>query len=183
MSNYNLEFKVMDLLEELEDKIENSNPNMFTNKIKIDKDEIEHIIEEIKISLPEEYQHVKWLKEQRDLIIDDAQRHAENLLVDAENKEIQILENANMEKDKRLAELEAYVNQSVEEHEIVRLAKQRAEGIIRDANEQAYQMKMSAYQYTEEMLGNSFKHFEHVLSVIEQNRQEMLRYRPNMDMN
>ncbi len=181
MGNYDLDLRVMELLEKLEDLIESAKPSVITNKIKLDKDEVEQIIKEIKISLPEEYQHVKFLKEHYDSIVEDAEQQAERLLVDAGQQEVAIIEHANIEKDRRLAELDQYLQASVEEHEIVRQAKRRAEEIIREANDHAAQMRMSAYEYTDDMLLRACDHFDGILRTINQNRQEMQRYYPDMD--
>lgn len=137
ISQFDLELKVLDLLEEFEDKIDNLSAIPLTGKVMLDREEIQEIIREINILLPEEYQHVKWIKSQKNQIIEDAQNTADTLISNAQQEEMKIIENAKNEESRMLGEMEAHLRQRVDEHEIVRLAQEKAEEIISEAESQA----------------------------------------------
>ena len=78
--------EIFTLLETLEDILENSKNLPFTNKGMVDKEEMLEIIKEIRIKLPDELKQAKWVKEERQRIMSDAESQAENLMKEAENK-------------------------------------------------------------------------------------------------
>ncbi len=175
-SQYDLESKVLLLLEEFEDKIDSLSTVPLTGKVMMDREEMLDIIREIHMMLPEEYQHVKWLKSQKDQIIDEAQREANILIADAQNHESQIIESANSEKSRMMAEVDEHVKKMVEDHEISKKAKIRANEILEEAYIQAQQMKKSAYAYTDELLYKAGGYFDDILRTIEKNREEIHAY-------
>ncbi len=57
---------------------------LFSNKVQVDKDEIFEIIDEIKMKLPNEIKQSKWVIEERNKILVDAQKEADEMLKEAE---------------------------------------------------------------------------------------------------
>ena len=66
--------EIFELLESLEDIIERGKNLPFTNKGVIDKDEILDLIKEIRLKLPDELKQAKWVKEERQRILVEAQK-------------------------------------------------------------------------------------------------------------
>jgi len=52
----------------------------------VDKEEILEIIKEIRLKLPDDIKQAKWIKEERQRILLEAQKEANNIIKDAENK-------------------------------------------------------------------------------------------------
>ncbi len=179
-SQYDLESKVLLLLEEFEDKIESLSALPLTGKVVMDREEILDIIREIHMMLPEEYQHVKWLKANNDHIINEAHKKANLLIVDAQNHETQILETAHNEKNRMMAEIDEHAKKMVEDHEIVKRAKIRADEILEEAYFQAQEMKKSAYGYTDELLYKAGEYFDDILRTIDKNREEIHSYQTSI---
>ena len=177
MSQYNLDLKVLNLLEEFEDKIDNLAVIPLTGKVMLDRDEIQEIIREINILLPEEYQHVKWIKSQKNQIMDEAQQQADAIVMNAQQDEMKIVENAKMEEARMMAEVDERMHQLVDEHQIVRQAKERAEEIIMEAERLAEDIKEGAYEYAEDMLLNLRKNIVDATQTVEQNLRELSGYR------
>ena len=71
---------VLKLLEELEQVVDEGRSSPFSNKVQVDKDEIFEIIDEIKMKLPNEIKQSKWVIEERNKILVDAQKEAVSLL-------------------------------------------------------------------------------------------------------
>ena len=67
---------VLKLLEELEQVVDEGRSSPFSNKVQVDKDEIFEIIDEIKMKLPNEIKQSKWVIEERNKILVDAQKEA-----------------------------------------------------------------------------------------------------------
>ena len=75
---------VLKLLEELEQVVDEGRSSPFSNKVQVDKDEIFEIIDEIKMKLPNEIKQSKWVIEERNKILVDAQKEADEMLKEAE---------------------------------------------------------------------------------------------------
>ena len=105
--------EIFTLLETLEDILENSRNLPFTNKTMVDKDEMLEIIKEIRIKLPDELKQAKWIKEERQRILVEAQKEADGIVKEAENRIISM----------------------IDEHEITRKAYEQKAEIIETANE------------------------------------------------
>ena len=66
--------EIFTLLETLEDILENGKSLPFTSKTLVDKEELLDIIKEIRIKLPDELKQAKWVKEERQRILVEAQK-------------------------------------------------------------------------------------------------------------
>ena len=78
--------EILSILEALEDVIEKSVTMPFTSKSLVDKEELLELIKEIRLKLPDDIKQAKWVKEERQKILLEAQKEANNIIKDAENK-------------------------------------------------------------------------------------------------
>ncbi len=124
--------EIFTLLETLEDILEKSKTIPFTEKGIVDKTEILDIIKEVRLKLPDELKQAKWIKEERERIIAEAQKDADDIIKEAENRIISM----------------------IDEHEITRKAYDKKTEIIADANEMHREMKQRANAYADEVLAN-----------------------------
>ena len=124
--------EIFTLLEELEELIERSKTVPFTNKGIVEKDEILDIIKEIRIKLPDELKQAKWIKEERERIIAEAQKDAEDIVKEAENRIISM----------------------IDEHEITKKAYEKKTEIIATANEIYREVSKDTSNYADGILEN-----------------------------
>ena len=122
--------EIFTLLETIEDLIENSRTLPFSNKCIIDRDEISNIVKEIRLRLSDELKQAKWVKEERTRIIQEAQKEGEDIVKEAENRIIAM----------------------IDEHEITRKAYDEKQRIIESANEMARQMSEGTKEYADNIL-------------------------------
>lgn len=123
--------EIFTLLETIEDLLENSRTLPFSNKTIVDRDEIFDIIKEIRLKLPDELKQAKWVKEERTRIIQEAEKEGEDIVKEAENRIIAM----------------------IDEHEITRKAYDEKQRIIESANEIARQMSEGTKEYADNILG------------------------------
>ena len=124
--------KVLELLEEIEEIVDTASGFPLTGKIMIDSQELLEIVREIRAELPDEIQQAQWIKNERERIITEAKNEYEAVIADA----------------KRQAET------LVENHDITIKAKMRADELMRVTEDTAKQLKMSTYQYVDNILYN-----------------------------
>ncbi len=143
--------EIFTLLEELEDIMEKSRSVPFSNKCIVDKEQILDIIKEIRLKLPEEIKQAKWIKEERQRILVEAQNEANDIIKEAENRIISM----------------------IDEHEITRKAYEKKVEIIETANEMSREIKNGTEEYADGVLAGIEVALEDALRVIKNNRKEL----------
>ncbi len=124
--------EIFTLLETLEDLLEKSKQVPFSEKTIIDKNEFLDIIKEIRLKLPDELKEAKWIKEEREKIIAEAQKDADDIVKEAKNRIIGM----------------------IDEHEITRKAYEKKTEIIANANERYREITQGTNTYVDEILAN-----------------------------
>ena len=180
-NTYKLDLKVLKLLDEFENKLENVATIPLTGKIMINREDFLEIIREINIILPEEYQHVKWIKSQKNQIIDDAQKIANEIVANTQREEREMLEAIREREDEILQSARNRAEEMITESEIVKAAEERAACIINDARNMATEMSINAYEYAEELLTEVKGDVMKMVSTIDANLFELKKYRVEED--
>lgn len=141
----------LELIDALEEAIEKGGTVPLTGKCLLDKDELLDFIQEIRLKLPEDLKQAKWVKEERQRIITEAQKEANNLLKSAEDKIISM----------------------INEHEITKKSYEQAREIDAAAQKRAKEIKMGTVQYVEDLLFDAEKVMEETMTALRENRQQM----------
>lgn len=125
-----VELSVIELLEYLQDMVESSPKMPITGKTIIDKKEFNEVIDQIINYLPDQFKKAQWVINEKDRILQDAQKEYDS--VKKETFEI--------------------MKQNVENHDIVREAKLRANEIIALAQRDAKAIRIGSRDYSNEIL-------------------------------
>ena len=123
---------VLEFLEEIEDIVKNAPGLPLTGKIMVDADELLEITMGISLSLPDEVQQAKWVRDEKDRILADAKTEYEKIIIEA----------------KKQADL------MVEKDVITQRAVEVAGNIYTRADVYARDMKLRTYNYMDETLFN-----------------------------
>lgn len=143
--------EILSVLETLEDLVEKSISVPFSGKCLIDKEEILEIVKEVRLKLPDDIKQAKWVKEERQRILMEAQKEANNMLKDAESK---------------IASL-------VDEHEITKKAYEQANEIVSGAQKNAREIRLGTKDYADSVLDKVEEILNDTLEVIKMDRQEL----------
>ena len=143
--------EIFTLLETLEDILEKSRNLPFSNKSIVDKEELLEIIKEIRLKLPDELKQAKWVKEERQRIILEAGKEADEIVKEAENRIIAM----------------------IDEHEITRKAYEQRTEIIETANQMSREINKRAIEYADEKLQSIEGTLEEALRVVRGDRNEL----------
>lgn len=127
-----LEMTVLEFLEEIEDIVKNAPGLPLTGKIMVDADELLEITKGIRLSLPDDVQQAKWVRDEKDRILADAKTEYEKIIIEA----------------KKQADL------MVEKDIITQRAVEVAGNIYTRADVYARDMKLRTYNYMDETLFN-----------------------------
>lgn len=118
------------IMNEIEERIDKCRTIPFWGKGIIDKEEILELIQEMRNKFPEEMRQAKWVKEERQRIISDAQKEAAAMVKATEEK------------------IAAMVN----EHDITQQAYAKANQIIDSAQQNSREIRLGANQYADDVL-------------------------------
>jgi len=146
-----INMEMLSILETLEDLVEKSVTVPFSGKCLVDKEEILEIIKEIRLKLPDDIKQAKWIKEERQRILLEAQKEANNIIKDAENK---------------IASL-------IDEHEITKKEYEQSNEIISNAQKNAREIRLGTKEYADSILSKVEQILEETLQVIRENREEL----------
>lgn len=135
--------EIFTLLETIEEILENSRKIPFLHKYIVDKDEILNVVKEIRLKLPDELKQAKWVKEERTRIIQEAQKEAEDIVKEAENRIIAM----------------------IDEHEITRKAYDEKQRILDTASDMAKEMSEGTKEYADNILAE----IEETIEVLKNN--------------
>ena len=143
--------EILAILETLEDVIEKSTNMPFLGKSLVDKEEILEIIKEIRLKLPDDLKQAKWVKEERQRILLEAQKEANNIIKDAENR----------------------ISSLVDEHEITKKAYEQANEIVSNAQKNARDIRLGTREYADSILNKVEEILKDTLEVVQTNREEL----------
>ncbi len=149
--------KLEQIIAEIEEYVENCKPIPFSNnKVSVAKDELEELLRELRLRIPDEIKKYQKIISNKDAILADAKDQAESIL-NAAKVHTQELVNEHEIMQRAYAEAE----------EIREQAYMQAQEILDRATEEANQMRYGAVRYTDDMLANLQMIIEH---SIESNR-------------
>ena len=143
--------EVFTLLESLEEILESSSKVPFSTKVMVDAGELRDIIEDIRLKLPDELKQAKWVKEERQRILEEAQKEADDIVKEAENRIISM----------------------INENEITKKAYEKKAEIIETANEMSREISKGTKDYADNILEGLEVALEDALKIIQNNRKEL----------
>lgn len=162
--------RVLELLDEIEEIIDNSSGFPLTGKNLVDTEEILQIIKEIRVEMPEEIRQALLIMDERQRIMSEAKTEHESIIREARIQAEALIEN----------------------DDITEKARARADEIIEAAEKSATTLKLNTFDYIDdilytlqekitqmyedyfnEMYSQIHNTFEQINSTIIQNRNEI----------
>ena len=153
--------EIFTLLETLEDILEKSKSLPFSDKVLVDRNEMLDLIKEIILKLPEDLKQAKWIRTERERILSEAHKDADDIVKETEKRMISM----------------------IDEHEITRQAYEKKDEIIETANEKYRIMDTETKAYADKILADvqdQVRSLQETLSQIEGSLNETVQ---NLDNN
>ena len=143
----------LELLDELEEVVAQGANVPFSGRCILERDELMDLIQELKLKLPDDLKQAKWIKSERQRILQEAQTEADEIIKAANEKGISM---------------------------ITQQAVEKARQIIDKANAEAQAIQDSAYNYADDLLEtvekvsvSSMKELEQCIAIVRSNRSEL----------
>ncbi len=141
--------EILQIVDEIEDVVDKAY-SLFGYAI-TNKEDLLSMIDEIRLKLPDELKQARWVKEERERILAEARAEADKIVKDTQDKVIAL----------------------IDEHEITRAAKEKANSILDDARRQESEMHRNAIAYADSLLERIDKTSSVVLDEIRESRRQL----------
>ena len=145
--------RIEQLISEIEEYIDSCKFQALSNsKIIVNKEEMEELLVELRMRIPDEIKKYQKIISQQDTILGEAQAQADAMLEDAKKQA-----------DSMVAQASEQTSEMINEHEIMQRAYAHADEVVQQANYQAQAIvdaavndangiRQSSIQYTDDML-------------------------------
>src|ERR1022692_662801 len=123
---------VLVLIDKLDDLVHNAKSVPMTDQVRVDKEEIYDILDQMRATIPEEIKQARWIVKERQEMLAEAKKEAERIVKDARERQEQLLS----------------------EEEVTKQAERAAEDIVEDARAREREIRLGGEGYADEILGN-----------------------------
>lgn len=136
--------EIMEIIDMMEETIDKATVVPLSGKIVVDKEDLLDYIQEMRLVFPDEVKEAKWVKEERERILAEAQTRSETMIKNAEEKVVQM----------------------IDEHEITKQAVEQANQMVNDAQTKAMEIKTDCDQYADDILNDLEKRLDMLLRKV-----------------
>jgi cell division septum initiation protein DivIVA len=142
---------VLVLIDKLDDLVHNAKPMPLTDQVRVDKEEIYDILDQMRATIPEEIKQARWIVKERQEMLAEAKREAERIMKEARDRQDRL----------------------VSEEEVTKQAERVAEDIIEDAHSREREIRLGAEDYADEILGTLEVNLSKFISAVQRGRDRL----------
>ena len=142
---------VLVLIDKLDDLIHNARPVPLTDQVRVDREEIYDLLDQMRATIPEEIKQARWIVKERQEMLAEAKREAERVVKEARDQQARL----------------------ISEEEVYKQAERAAEEIIEDARETERQIRLGAEDYADEILSTLEVNLEKFLAAVQRGRDRL----------
>ena len=121
---------VLVLIDKLDQLVHEAKAVPLTDQVRIDREEIWEILDQMRATIPEEIKQARWIVKERQEMLGEAKREAERLINEAREQAAQL----------------------ASQQEIVRLAERQAAELMAEARRREREVRLGAEDYADEIL-------------------------------
>jgi len=142
---------VLVLIDKLDDLVHSAKQVPLTDQVRVDKEEIYEILDQMRATIPEEIKQARWIVKERQEMLAEAKREAERVVKEGR------------ERAERL----------IADEEIVKAAERAAEDIIEDARAQEREIRLGAEDYADEILDTLETNLTKFITAVQRGRERL----------
>src|SRR5438477_9554002 len=120
---------VLFLIDKLDDLVHNAKAVPLTDQVRIDREEIYDILDQMRATIPEEIKQARWIVKERQEMLAEAKRECDRLLGEAREQ----------------------AAREASQTEIVKLAERQAQEIVEDARREAREQRLETEDWIDGM--------------------------------
>ena len=142
---------VLVLIDKLDDTIHNAKQVPLTDTVRVDKEEIYDILDQMRATIPEEIKQARWIVKERQEMLAEAKREAERIIKEARDEQARL----------------------INEEEVVRQAEREAEQIIEEARTREREIRLGAEDYADEILNTLEVNLSKFIAAVRRGRERL----------
>jgi len=134
---------VLVLIDKLDDLVHNAKAVPLTDQVRIDREEIYDILDQMRATIPEEIKQARWIVKERQEMLAEAKREVDRLLAEAREQAVR----------------------EASQTEIVKIAEHQAQDIVDDARRQARETRLEMEDWADGILSTLEVNLDKFLSA------------------
>ena len=142
---------VLVLIDKLDDLVHNAKPVPLSDTVRVDKEEIYDILDQMRATIPEEIKQARWIVKERQEMLAEAKREAERVVDEARQRQDQL----------------------ISEEEVTKQAERAAEDIVADARGREREIRLGAEDYADEILGTLEVNLSKFIAAVQRGRERL----------
>jgi cell division septum initiation protein DivIVA len=142
---------VLVLIDKLDDLVHNAKQVPLTDQVRVDREEIYDLLDQMRATIPEEIKQARWIVKERQEMLAEAKREAERIVKEGR------------ERQERL----------IADEEIVKAAERAAEDIIEDARAHERDIRLGAEDYADEILDTLETNLSKFIAAVQRGRERL----------
>src|SRR5947207_2803603 len=142
---------VLVLIDKLDDLVHNAKAVPLTDQVRIDREEIYDILDQMRATIPEEIKQARWIVKERQEMLAEAKRECDRILGEAREQAVR----------------------EASQTEIVKLAERQAQDIVEDARRQARETRLEMEDWADGILSTLEVNLEKFLTAVKRGRERL----------
>src|ERR1043165_7837290 len=142
---------VLVLIDKLDDLVHNAKAVPLTDTVRVDKEEIYDILDQMRATIPEEIKQARWIVKERQEMLAEAKRECDRILGEAREQAVR----------------------EASQTEIVKLAERQAGDIIDDARRQARETRLEMEDWADSILSTLEVNLDKFLVAVRRGRERL----------
>ena len=142
---------VLVLIDKLDDAIHNGKPVPLTDQVRVEREEIYDILDQMRATVPEEIKQARWIVKERQEMLAEAKREAERIIREARDQQERL----------------------INPQEVVRLAERQAEDIVEEARTREREIRLGAEDYADDILNTLEVNLQKFTQAVQRGRERL----------
>jgi F0F1-type ATP synthase membrane subunit b/b' len=142
---------VLVLIDKLDDLVHNAKAVPLTDQVRIDREEIYDILDQMRATIPEEIKQARWIVKERQEMLAEAKRESDRILGEAREQAVR----------------------EASQTEIVKLAERQAQEIVEDARRQARETRLEMEDWADSILSTLEVNLDKFLGAVRRGRERL----------
>jgi cell division septum initiation protein DivIVA len=142
---------VLVLIDKLDDLVHNARPVPLTDQVRVDREEIYDLLDQMRATIPEEIKQARWIVKERQEMIEEAKREAERVVREAREQQARL----------------------VSDEEVTKQAERAADEIVEDARTREREIRLGAEDYADEILNTLEVNLQKFTAAVQRGRDRL----------
>jgi vacuolar-type H+-ATPase subunit H len=142
---------VLVLIDKLDDLVHNARPVPLTDQVRVDREEIYDLLDQMRATIPEEIKQARWIVKERQEMLAEAKREAERIVREAREQQSRL----------------------IADEEITKQAERAAEEIVEEARGREREIRLGAEDYADEILNTLEVNLQKFLAAVQRGRDRL----------